>query len=162
MNNDNEIMKEFNETFGNKPEPSVEPYRATQNQNVINQTEFNNNVNTLNNNSQNITMPNFINQNSQVNMVPEVNNTVIIENNTNNVNATDNMNYSNNINNQQLYNTTNYINDRPIETKPKKATIKVNPELKTAIILMVVLLVAMAFIPTLFDLYDSLKIKIFG
>lgn len=173
MNNENEIIKEFNETFGNNNEPSVEPYQATQN-NFMATSEVNNVINpTIPNNSQNITMPNFINQNPQVNMVPEINNTVIVENNANNVNTTNNAENSNLVNNQtsiqnndnqQLYNTTNYINDtdRPIEKKTKKATIKINPELKSIILIAIILLVAMLFIPTLFDLYDSLKIKIFG
>lgn len=168
MNNENEIMKEFNETFNDKPEPSVEPYRVTQNQNVVPPQENNNINQNISNNSQSITMPNFVTQNSTINIVPEVNNTVTNVDGVNNFNSMNNVNTINNQtpiqpeNNQQLYNTTNYINDRPIEKKPKKATIKINPELKTAIILALILLVAMSFIPAIFDLYDSLKIKIFG
>lgn len=168
MNNDNEIMKEFNETFGNKPEPTVEPYHTVQNQNVNVVNDFNN---VQNNSSQNVTMSSFINQNPSVNIVSEINNTVIVENSTNNINANNNIE-NNNVNTKdniqgnndyQLYNTTNYINDsnKPIEKKVKKNTININPELKTAILLAIVLLVAMSFIPTLFDLFDSLKLKIF-
>jgi len=162
MNNDNEIMKEFNETFGPQPEPQVEPYRVVQNQNIMDSSKVNNTINqNIQNNSNNIAMPNFVTQNpAPINMVPEVNNTVI--------NSNPAMEDINSINNQpiqqQLYNTTNYINDsdRPVEPKQKKATIKINPELKTVMLLALVLLIAMAFIPTIFDWLDALKIKIFG
>ena len=162
MNNDNEIMKEFNETFGPQPEPQVEPYRVVQNQNIIEPNEVNNGANqNIQNNSSNVTMPNFVTQNpTPINMVPEVNNTVI--------NSNPAMGDVNSMNNQpiqqQLYNTTNYINDsdRPVEAKQKKATIKINPELKTVMLLALVLLIAMTLIPTIFDWLNELKIKIFG
>lgn len=147
MNNDNEIMKEFNETFGNKPVTNVEPYQAKSNQNVVGNVNNNfNNVNSLN-----------VNNNGSVNVVPEVNgygNTF--------VNSQNNVVQENNF--QPLYDTSGYINDsdRPVEVKQKKTTIKINPELKTALVLALILLIAMFFVPVIFDFIDDLKIKIFG
>lgn len=139
MNNDNEIINEFNATFEQKPVPPVEPYRVTQNN-----TTFND-VNNINNNIQdntNFVMPDYNTQSSE-NLMPEYNEAVTDVN-------------------QTLYDTTNYINNKPIENKTKKATIKINPELKTAIVIALILLVAMSFIPTIFDFLNDLKLKIFG
>ena len=110
MNNDNEIMKEFNETFGNKLEPQVEPYRATQNQNVVSSNI--NNMNVQNNNIDNVNMPNFINHESPVNVVPEVNTLANSGNIVNNVSPVASINtpaVTPVDNPQQLYNTSNYI-----------------------------------------------------
>ena len=173
MNNENEIVKEFNKKFTDNSEPMIETYHATQNVNNFTQSqEFTDNMATsILNNNENITMQNFVRTDSPVNTVPEVNNII----NTNNSNSAyginnmenNNVNYQNFVqtdNNQQLYDTTTYINDsdRTIEKKPKKATVKINPELETIILIAAILLISMAFVPTLFDIYDSLRIKIFG
>lgn len=173
MNNDNEIVKQFNENITNNPEVTVDPYRVTQNQNNFIQSHEIDNMNTaVLNNDENVIMPNFINTNQTINMVPEVNNTANINNSNNsdiinnlengNINSEQNFVQTDNV--QQLYDTTSYINDsnKTIEKKPKKASVKINPELKSIVIIAIVLLVAMAFIPTIFDIYDSLRIKIFG
>ena len=137
MNND-DIRKEFNETFGEKNTPPVEPYRVVQN----NDNSFENasfqNLNSTNNS--NITMPEFNNSNNLVNTTTEVNNPTDVN----------------------LYNTTNSINDRVVEKKTKKTTLKINPELQTAIVIALILLVAMSFIPVIFDFFNNLKLKIFG
>ena len=137
MNND-DIRKEFNETFGEKNTPPVEPYRVVQN----NDNSFENasfqNLNSTNNS--NITMPEFNNSNNRVNTTTEVNNPTDVN----------------------LYNTTNSINDRVVEKKTKKTTLKINPELQTAIVIALILLVAMSFIPVIFDFFNNLKLKIFG
>lgn len=149
MNNENNVIDEFNNTFASNQESQVppEPYRATQNQNIINP------------NNSNVSMPNYINREQTVNVVPEVN--------INNSQPLNNNQINNNQNIEptpQLYNTSNYISDseRPTVTKTKKNTVKISPELRTVILLALVLLIAMAFIPTIFDWLDDLKIKIFG
>lgn len=152
MNNDNEIMKEFNEKFGNRQESNVEPYRAKQNQNVVDINYVNNSNNFVNTNYSGSNI-----QSSSVNVVPEINNS---DNSFSN--SYSNIGQSNGF--QQLYDTSGYINDsdRPVEIKQKKATIKINPELKTAIVLVLILLIAMFFVPMIFDFIDDLRIKISG
>jgi len=182
MNDDRKIIDEFNETFGNKTEPVVQPYRVTPNGNgyvVKNNSNISNNMD----NSTTNLMTGYVNENPAFNVVPEVNNNFnTVNNSVNNINSNfvnptvnsinsnqvgiQNSNTNSNVidNNQQLYNTTGYINDSVdiVSTKRKKNTVKINPELMTILLLALVLLVAMAFIPTIFDWIDDLKIKIFG
>lgn len=177
MNNENDIIKEFNNTF-NKEEQSVEAYKAVQNQNVISQPQMQN----VQNNNQSVVMPGFSQVqnegvvssqaiNNQINTVQ--NNSVMSQNNSIplnnagslnvNVQSNQNVNITNMPQNgQQLYNTTNYINNEQEVVKKKKTGIKINPELKGMFILVLVLLISMAFIPTIFDLFNDLKLKIFG
>lgn len=113
--------------------------------------QTNNNFYNVSQNQNLNTQTNFVN--SSVNIIPEVTNMTNIDNSA--------INQS--VNNQQLYNTTNFINDsdKPVERKNKKATIKINPELKFIILLALILLLAMSFIPTIFDWIEELKLKIF-
>ena len=68
-----------------------------------------------------------------------------------------------NINNPVLYNTTSNINNEPVRrVTTNKKTVKINSELKTAIIIAVVMLIVILLIPTLFNLFDSLRNKFFG
>jgi len=138
MNNDNE-MKEFNSNFGTSHDVPVEPYRVTQNNVTFNDV----NNNTIQDNNSSVIMPDYNTQTTEQ-LIPEYNSDPVTD-----VNST-------------LYNTTDYINDKPVEKKTKKTTIKINPELKTAIVIALILLVAMSFIPTIFDFLNDLKLKIFG
>lgn len=144
---DNEIINEFNEKFGDKPTTQVESYHSVQNQQFLNNQDINNNFNNVLNT--NVNNNDDLTNSNAINIMPEFDNKVSSETATFN-------------NEQQLYDTTNYISNKPVEKKAKKNTIQINQDLKTAIILVVVLLVAMFFIPKLFDLYDSLRIKIFS
>lgn len=127
------MMNEDNRTINN--------FDNSFNNNFDGSSEFNsNNGYNSENNSSNLDY-----QSNSVNIMPEVNNI-----------------QSNSLNNTVLYDTSSNINDRQIQTKKKKATIKINQELKTAFLLMIILLVCMAFIPTIFDWLNELKIKIFG
>lgn len=136
--NSDEIMKEFNEMFGDKPS-----------------LESNNDIKD-NADSFDDAMSNFVSNNSAVNVVPEVNVSNGVIGDVNNKQPIDN--------GQKLHNTSSYItnNNIPVENKKKKATVTINSELKTVALLTLVLLIAMAIVPTLYDLIDGLKIKIFG
>ena len=172
MNNENDIIKEFNDTF-NKTEQPVDAYRAVQNQNVINQPMMQQNIQNFN---QNVVMPGYSQVqsnsvfseqvvNTQQNVVQgnndmsSVNNLNVINNNIYSNQNVDTTNMQENV--QQLYNTSNYINNEQNVVKKKKMTFKVNSELKEMLILVLVLVIAMSFIPTIFDLFNDLKLKIF-
>lgn len=152
MNNENELIKNFNENLSNVKNKEIEPYKAVQNQN-FNTINPINNTNTENNNSQNLIIPNYVNQQPSVNIVPEVMNENTDGNNADLPNNTP----------QVLYDTTNYIseNDKPIETIKKKNTIKINPELKMIFFLALIMIVLMRFIPIIFDWFDDLRLKYF-
>ena len=62
------------------------------------------------------------------------------------------------VNNTTLYDTTNTINDKPVvKTTNKKKSVKINPELKTVIILLVIFLVIIYLVPTIFNFFINLK-----
>lgn len=177
MNNESDIRKEFNDMFANNNQESVQPYRATQNFNQVNEQQFvnaNNNINNnMNNNINNVS--NFQQMNLN-NMVQNNNHVVnnVYDNNTQMISNTENISVlssnggNNNVDYQNtvLYDTTTSINNAQNTNqnivKKKKATIKINPELKGIFILVIVLLISMALIPSLFDLIDDIKLKIFG
>jgi len=90
------------------------------------------------------------------NLVSNQNNENLITNQTN-VNNSQNIieTAGNNLNNneQVLYDTSNNINDQPVATQKKmKKTIKINSDLKTAIVLALILLIAIMLIPKIFKL----------
>ena len=191
MNNENDIRQEFNNMFENNTQENVQPYRATHNYNQVNPQQFVNTNNEINNSLNNgvnnfnsfqqMNMNNFVqsandnqvlnngyNNNQMYNNTYE-NNSQVLSNENNNIS-----NISNDINNNLvqsennvLYDTTSSINSNMHNVaqntvKRKKTTVKINPELKGIFILVVALLVSMALIPSLFDIIDNLKLKIFG
>lgn len=122
----------------------------------------NNIVSGINNNSVNSQQSSVNNVNSNINVVDN-NITNFVNYDTTSagiINNSGNISQDNNITQSQsndipqvLYDTTNYINDKPVEKVKKKATIKINPELKTSIILMIFLLIIMMIVPSIFDLF---------
>lgn len=164
MNNENEINTNQN-VAANEPQlNNVQPYQATKNINTVvsnNEVNVNNTLSSnFQGNGQNIVMPEFNNtiNNMSQNVNPQVS---PVNNNLNQQVVNQNLNQPQNSNDQVLYDTTNSINNRPLEKKKKKATMQINSELKFAIILALVLLIAMMFIPTIFDFIDDIKLKYF-
>lgn len=123
MNNENNNIPGINNDLVNNQQPSV--------------NDINSSANVINSN-----IPNFINNDTNA---------------SGSINNSDNISRDNNLDHQSvpqvLYDTTNYINDKPVEKSKKKALIKINPELKTSIILMVILLIIMMIVPSIFDLF---------
>jgi len=153
MNNDNELIKNFNENLSDINNTDNEQYRAVQNQNFDNVNPINN-TNIENSGQPTMIIPNYVNQQPTVNIVPEVMNEE--KNETNNEQLIDN-------NSQVLYDTTDYIsgNNKPIEPKKKKNTIKINQELKMIFFLALIMIVLMYFVPIIFDWFDDLRLKHF-
>lgn len=152
MNNNEDIMKEFNEMFGEKNNDSVEPYTTNQNNNIKYNVQDNNSSNNYEEVQNNVNYDN--NQNNNINSYVN-----------NNVTTNDGTFINNNENiSPQLVDTTSYISSEPVKKKKstKKNTVQINSELKTAILIAIVLLGAMAVIPSLFDWIDNLKLIIFG
>lgn len=156
----NDLIKEFNNVFGEKKETPVEPYRAVQNQNLINPAINNTDVEKQNIGNHNVDMVNFVNPTTAMDVVPEIKPIV----NNNDYGGQNNFNSVNdkvNTNDYQLYDTSGYINDseKPIVNVSKKTTVNINPELKTVILIALILLIAMFFIPSIFDFIDDLRIN---
>ena len=119
--------------------------------------------------SQSITMPQFVTGDSSVDDDNQSNTKIPVQdiNINTNTNTVINPNFSANpstdVNNVVLYNTTSNINNEPVRrVNTNKKTVKINPELKTAIIMAVVILITILLIPTLFSLFDSLRNKFIG
>ena len=127
------------------------------NNNETNNQNINTNLGVTNNN---IVYNNEPATNGMVNN--SINNqTTIIENsNINNPsvpvsnNVQQNVNFADNT--QVLHDTVNQINDKQVETvkQKKKASINISPELKTAIVLALIILVFIWIMPLIFDLFN--------
>ena len=150
MNNDTNNPQMFGSVMPN----------SVPNDNVNVSQELNN---SNNQNASSIVMPGYENMvannvvdNTNVVQTPPVQNTEIVQNNEstiqdNNPNVLD-------VNNTTLYDTTNTINDKPVvKTTNKKKSVKINSELKTVIILLVVFLVIIYLVPTIFNFFINLK-----
>lgn len=90
-------------------------------------------------NIQNITMPEFAsNQNF-------------------NTNVNDNINNNENL---ELHDTTSSINDRVIQKKTKKSSLKIDKDMISIFVIAFILLIAIFVVPSIFDLINELKNKI--
>lgn len=159
MNNDNQVTNSGNvSNANNNTIPQPQSYHVNPNLNAMSSFDEVNVNSTLqsniqSNNMQNVVMPGYntpVNNNVNPNsggLVPEVNNQ--------NVQQPSNST-------QVLYDTTNNINDKPVVKKKKKNQLNINPELRFAIVLLIILLIFITIMPTLFDWFDNLKLQIFG
>lgn len=142
MNSDDNIKNGVNENLNNNQTPSIPPYQRVENLNAmpISNTDVNSALESNIQNNQKIVMPEFNNLNGNQN-VSNVNNQNIINKMVDNPD------------NPVLYDTTNTINDKPVQVKKKKASIQINTELKTAIILALILFIFIMIMPSIMDLF---------
>lgn len=90
-------------------------------------------------NIQNITMPEFAgNQNFNTNV-------------NNNINNNENL---------ELHDTTSSINDRVIQKKTKKSSLKIDKDMISIFVIAFILLIAIFAVPSIFDLINELRNKI--
>lgn len=90
-------------------------------------------------NIQNITMPEFAgNQNFNTNV-------------NNNINNSENL---------ELHDTTSSINDRVIQKKTKKSSLKIDKDMISIFVIAFILLIAIFAVPSIFDLINELRNKI--
>jgi len=192
--NDNEndnIVNEFNNMFGEKKEKEVvEPYKAVSNNNFnqfnsqnqtfgnvqqVSSNYVNQSINNISENVNNVNQPinNTFETTTNLNQTISSNQPIIsdiINSNQPDVQniimpEVNNLNNSNNIldvNATPLYDTTNSINDVKVERKVKKNKIKISKDMQTIIILAAILLLVILILPFIFDLFDNLKNSILG
>ena len=145
MNNE-EIMKQFNETFSDvrieekkKEEMPTTPYRVTSNENNI-PTNLTN-VNTTSN-------------------IPPLGNVGYVNNVESNViNNNEQPMPENNNNNQNQYGSNvnyNYVPTQPTSVNKKTVTFKMPKEFMPFVVIVIILLVAILIIPTVYDIFTGL------
>ena len=174
--NDEEIMKKFNEKLkGTQPEYSDTTYKAANNSNLNNSE-----INVANNLNSNITMsaPESTTNNMKIpdNQFPtnefknprvlkadlpipnETNTTYIQTKNNQNV---DNTSYEGLDFTEQGLNVEDYPEVKYVEPKKKKKknTIKITGEIRTAIVIVLILLVFIIFMPSIADFLRKLFLK---